>query len=84
MAQTNPIERAIAEAGSEMKLGELTGYSQVAINKAKRAGKCTSDMAMAIAAATSVPLRELIPDVAEAVLAEFQRGRSRKPAAALS
>lgn len=70
---TTPIERAIAEKGSERALGEATGYSQVAINKAKRAGRPSADLAIAIARATSVPLSELRPDLAHAVREELQR-----------
>lgn len=42
------IERAIAIAGSEAKLGRGIGFSQVAINKAKRKGHATAEMALAI------------------------------------
>ncbi|MCC6776666.1 MAG: helix-turn-helix domain-containing protein [Hyphomicrobiales bacterium] len=44
----NPIEEAIEIAGSEAKLGEGTGFSQVAINKAKRRGTASAEMALAI------------------------------------
>ena len=66
------IERAIAEKGSEQKLGDATGYSQVAINKAKQAGKVSPEMAIAIARATSVPLSCLAPSLVEAVRAELK------------
>ena len=38
MDNASPIDRAIALAGSEARLGEATGFSQAAINKAKRRG----------------------------------------------
>ncbi len=44
----SPIEAAIRYAGSEAKLGKATGYSQVAINKAKRRGRVSPAMALAI------------------------------------
>lgn len=43
-----PLKQAIEKAGSEAKLGALTGYSQVAINKAKRRGRASPEMAVAI------------------------------------
>lgn len=42
------IEDAIQAAGSEAKLGEGIGYSQVAINKAKHRGSVSADMALRI------------------------------------
>jgi DNA-binding transcriptional regulator YdaS (Cro superfamily) len=42
------IKRAIKLAGSEAKLGRGTGFSQVAINKAKHKGHATAEMALAI------------------------------------
>lgn len=62
-AQT-AIERAIAKAGSEAKLGELTGYSQVAINKAKRR-RVSAEMAVAIEKAIGIPRAEFRPDLFE-------------------
>jgi DNA-binding transcriptional regulator YdaS (Cro superfamily) len=44
----SPLEQAIKIAGSEAKLGEGTGFSQVAINKAKRRGSVSAEMALAI------------------------------------
>lgn len=77
MTSTTPIERAIAEAGSETKLAKATGYSQVAINKAKKAGKASPELAIAIAKATTIPLEELMPpDVFQAVRDEVQREAS--------
>lgn len=59
------MERAIAFAGSEAKLGEGTGYSQVAINKAKRRGSASPAMALAIHRFTGgvVPASDLRPDL---------------------
>lgn len=48
MIEKSPIEQAIDIAGSEAKLGALSGYSQVAINKAKWRGKVSPRMALAI------------------------------------
>jgi DNA-binding transcriptional regulator YdaS (Cro superfamily) len=42
------IKRAIELAGSEAKLGRGTGFSQVAINKAKHKGHASAEMALAI------------------------------------
>jgi len=60
-----PIERAIEFAGSEAKLGEGTGFSQVAINKAKRRGSVSAEMALAIHRFTGgvVPASALRPDL---------------------
>jgi DNA-binding transcriptional regulator YdaS (Cro superfamily) len=48
MSTKKVIERAIELAGSEAKLGRGTGFSQVAINKAKHKGHATAEMALAI------------------------------------
>lgn len=51
MAETpkTPIEKAIELAGgSEAKLGTSIGFSQVAVNKAKRANRVSPKMAKAI------------------------------------
>lgn len=45
------ILKAIRLAGSEEKLANLIGYTQPAINKAKRAGRASPEMALAIDAA---------------------------------
>ena len=47
-SQIDAIARAIALAGSEAKLGDGIGFSQVAINKAKRRGSVSAEMALAI------------------------------------
>jgi DNA-binding transcriptional regulator YdaS (Cro superfamily) len=48
MGRHSPIQDAIDIAGSEAKLGEGTGFSQVAINKAKHRGSVSAEMALAI------------------------------------
>lgn len=62
---TKLLEAAIKELGSEAKLGAATGYSQNAIWSAKRAGKVTPEMALAIDKATMgvVPRWKLRPDM---------------------
>ena len=64
-AHLTPIERAIAFAGSEAKLGGAIGFSQVAINKAKRRGSVSAEMALAIHRFTAgvVPACALRPDL---------------------
>lgn len=46
--EESPIHQAIRLAGSETKLGKGTGFSQVAINKAKHKGRASPEMALAI------------------------------------
>jgi DNA-binding transcriptional regulator YdaS (Cro superfamily) len=60
-----PIEEAIRIAGSEAKLGEGTGFSQVAINKAKHKGRASPEMALAIHHFTrgAVPASSIRPDI---------------------
>lgn len=48
MTDKTVIEQAIEKAGSEAKLGAGTGFSQVAINKAKKRGRASPDMALKI------------------------------------
>ena len=57
--------RAIRIAGSECKLAQATGYSQVAINKAKRRGSVSPAMALAVHRFTggAVPASALRPDL---------------------
>jgi DNA-binding transcriptional regulator YdaS (Cro superfamily) len=59
------FERAIRIAGSQCKLAAATGYSQVAINKAKRRGSVSPAMALAVHRFTggAVPASELRPDL---------------------
>lgn len=63
-AAATPIERAIRKAGSEAKLGEAIGFSQVAVNKAKH-GRPSPEMAMAIEKWSEGDVRacELRPDL---------------------
>ena|ERR1700686_3182388 len=64
-AAASPLERAIRIAGSESKLAQATGYSQVAINKAKRRGSVSPAMALAVHRFTggAVPASALRPDL---------------------
>jgi DNA-binding transcriptional regulator YdaS (Cro superfamily) len=59
------LARAIRLAGSESKLAAATGYSQVAINKARRRGAVSPEMALAVHRATggAVPASALRPDL---------------------
>jgi DNA-binding transcriptional regulator YdaS (Cro superfamily) len=59
------FERAIRIAGSQCKLAAATGYSQVAINKAKRRGSVSPEMALAVHRFTggAVPASALRPDL---------------------
>lgn len=61
----SPIELAIEFAGSEAKLGYGIGVSQVAINKAKKRGSVSAEMALAIHRFTDgkVPASDLRPDL---------------------
>lgn len=61
----SPLDRAIAIAGSEAKLGAGTGFSQVAINKARKRRKVSAEMALAVHRFTDgvVPASELRPDL---------------------
>ena len=49
---SNPVERAIVLLGSEAKLGRAVGYSQAGINKAKRSGRVSAELAIKIEEAT--------------------------------
>lgn len=64
-AITRLLERAIAFAGSEAKLGSLTGYSQNAIWYAKRNGRVSAELASAIDRVTNgiISKSEMRPDV---------------------
>ncbi len=53
---------AVGLAGSEAKLAKLAGYSQPAINKAKRLKRMSADMAIAIERATGIPRHRLAPE----------------------
>jgi DNA-binding transcriptional regulator YdaS (Cro superfamily) len=64
--ETTPVlDRAIALAGSQTRLGEATGFSQAAINKARRRGRVSAEMALAIHRFTlgAVAASELRPDL---------------------
>jgi GcrA cell cycle regulator len=65
MTAASPFERAIRLAGSESKLAQATGYSQVAINKARRRGSVSPAMALAVHRFTrgAVPASALRPDL---------------------
>lgn len=59
------IEQAISRHGSEAKLGEACGFSQNAIWSAKRAGRVSAELAVAIETATGGEIRrwQLRPDL---------------------
>jgi len=64
--EKSPIEQAIDLAGgSEAKLGAEIGFSQVAVNKARRAGRASPRMALAIHRFTGglVPASSIRPDM---------------------
>ena len=59
------LDRAIRIAGSQCKLAAATGYSQVAIAKARRRGTVSPAMALAVHRFTggAVPASALRPDL---------------------
>lgn len=57
------LRREIHRAGSEARLATAAGCSQVAINKAKRAGSVSPWMALRLEAATGVPRQHWRPDL---------------------
>ena len=59
------VGRAVAIAGSEVKLAAACGVTQPAISKAKLKGRVSSALALAIHRATNgrVPASELRPDL---------------------
>jgi DNA-binding transcriptional regulator YdaS (Cro superfamily) len=65
IAEPSALQKAISIAGSEAKLAEKVGFSQPAINKAKRKGHCSAEMAVAIdsALAPDVTKSDLRPDL---------------------
>ncbi|WP_082476072.1 YdaS family helix-turn-helix protein [Methylobacterium sp. Leaf99] len=65
------IQAAIAILGSEAKLGSACGVSQGAIWKAKRAGRVSGELAVAIERATkgAVPRWQLRPDLWDSPIA---------------
>jgi plasmid maintenance system antidote protein VapI len=56
------LEAAIAAEGSEAKLAEKAGCSQVAINKAKKAGRVSPAMAVMLERATGTSRDVWCPD----------------------
>ncbi len=65
MDATAAFARAIRIAGSECKLAAAIGYSQVAVNKARRRGSVSPRMALAVHRFTcgAVPACALRPDL---------------------
>ncbi len=59
------LDRAVALAGSETRLSRATGWSQPAINKARRRGRVSAELAIAIerALAGAVTKEQLRPDL---------------------
>lgn len=56
------LTKAIERAGSEAKLAEAAGCSQPAINKAKRTGSISADMALGLEKATGINRHYWRPD----------------------
>lgn len=56
------FSKAIEQAGSEAKLAEAAGFSQPAINKAKRTGSISADMALGLEKATGINRHYWRPD----------------------
>lgn len=77
MGVRDHLHEAIKRAGSEAKLGEATGYSQNAIWQAKKRGRVSPGMALAIHRTTNGdipasvfrpdlwPTKQHVPDLAE-------------------
>jgi DNA-binding transcriptional regulator YdaS (Cro superfamily) len=63
MSTRELLTDAIKQAGSEAKLAAAVGRSQVAINKAKRAGRVSAEMAVLLERATSVGRHRWRPDL---------------------
>ena len=65
MNAASAFERAIRLAGSQSKLAAALGFSQAAINKAKRRGSVSPEMALAVHRFTggAVPASALRPDL---------------------
>lgn len=64
-APQNPVERAIAIAGSEALLAAAIGCTQPAINKAKKADRVSADMALDLHhfSKGTIPAWETRPDL---------------------
>lgn len=67
MVRATPIETAIAQFGSEMKLAKAIGYSQTIVNKVRRGARISAEMAVAIEKATAgkVTRQQFRPDLFE-------------------
>jgi DNA-binding transcriptional regulator YdaS (Cro superfamily) len=52
MSSREAFARAISIFGSEMKLAEAIGYTQSTVHRAKRTGRPSAEMALAIEVAT--------------------------------
>lgn len=57
------IKRAIEMAKTETRLAELAGCSQAAINKAKKAGRVSPEMALRLEKAVGIPRHVWRPDM---------------------
>jgi hypothetical protein len=57
------LTRAVSLAGSEAKLGKATGYSQHGIWMARKKGRVSPKMAVAIERAVGIPKSALCPDI---------------------
>jgi len=60
------LEQAIQAAGSEAKLAVELGVSQVAVNKAKQAGRVSPTMALRLERVTGISRAVWRPDLWEA------------------
>ena len=63
MTAPHPLLRAIEIAGSEAKLAERVGCSQAAINKAKKAGSVSAEMAVKLERTVGIRRSEWRPDL---------------------
>jgi DNA-binding transcriptional regulator YdaS (Cro superfamily) len=63
MTEVSPIAAAITLAGSEAKLAALIGCSQPAINKLRKAGRVSAEMAVKIEAAVGISRTLFRPDL---------------------
>lgn len=57
------LTHAIERAGSETKLAKMVGCSQTMINKAKRSGTVSAEMAVKLEGATGLDRSEWRPDL---------------------
>ena len=65
MSPQDAITRAIKEFGSETKLADAIGFSQASVNRARRIGRPTAEMAVNIEIATAGRIKRawLRPDI---------------------